>query len=358
MHAKDLIVNRANLSETEVQTSPVPEPATGEALIRIDRFALTANNITYAVAPDQIGYWRFFPAQREGWGRVPVWGFGDVVASRCDLAEGTRLYGYFPMSSHLIVQPGKIRPHGFTDAAPHRQEMAKIYNQYADMTADPAYTPDREGVIALFRPLFTTSFLLDDMLRRADMFGAAQVVLSSASSKTALGLAFLLHRAGVRTVGLTSPGNVAFCKTLGVYDAVTTYDAVASMARDKTAFVDMAGSAELLRTVHAHFADALVTSCRVGLTHWQDTANRVDGLEGGPKPYFFFAPTYAEERIAEWGPAGLQARLAEAWGAFIAGADDWLRVVEETGPEAVQSRYARMLAGQMDPAEGYLLSIG
>lgn len=189
------------------------------------------------------------------------------------------------------------------------------------------------------------------------MFGASQVVLSSASSKTALGLAFLLHRAGVRTVGLTSSGNVAFCEGLGVYDDVVTYDALTGMDPVKTAFVDMAGSAELLRTVHAHFGDALVNSCRVGLTHWQDTANWVDGLEGGPKPYFFFAPTYAEERIAEWGRDGLQARLGAAWGAFIAGAEGWLRIVEGTGPEAVQARYLEILAGRMDPAEGYLLGM-
>lgn len=358
MQGTDLIVNRADLRETAITGAPVREPAEGEALIRVSRFALTANNITYAVAPDQIGYWRFFPVARDGWGRVPVWGFGDVVASRSEVPEGTRVYGYFPMSSHLIVQPGRVRPHGFTDAAPHRQEMAMIYNQYSAVAADPAYAPDREGVIALFRPLFTTSFLLDDMLRRSQMFGAAQVVLSSASSKTALGLAFLLHRAGVRTVGLTSPGNVAFCEGLGVYDAVVTYDAVTGMARAKTAFVDMAGSAELLRRVHGHFGDALVNSCRVGLTHWQETSNRVEGLEGGPTPYFFFAPTYAEERIAEWGGPGLQARLGAAWGDFIAGAEGWLKVVEGTGPEAVQARYLEMLAGRMDPAEGYLLSMG
>jgi len=159
LHAKDLIVNRADLRETELTQPPVPDLAEGEALIRAARLALTAPNHTYAVAPEQIGYWRFFPVSRDGWGRVPVWGFGDVVASRCDLAEGTRLYGYFPMSTHLVVQPGKLRPHGFTDAAPHRQEMAKIYNQYADMAADPAYAPEREGVIALFRPLFTLSLI-------------------------------------------------------------------------------------------------------------------------------------------------------------------------------------------------------
>ncbi|MEM8576713.1 MAG: DUF2855 family protein [Pseudomonadota bacterium] len=352
-----LIVNRADLAETEVLEAPQPTLAEGEALLRVDRFALTANNITYAVAPDQIGYWKFFPVDRPGWGQVPVWGFADVIASRADVAEGTRLYGYFPMATHLRVRPGRVTPYGFTDAAPHRQEMAAIYNQYADMAADPAWAPEREGVIALFRPLFTTSFLLADMVRRAGTFGAEQVMLSSASSKTALGLAFLLHRAGVRTVGLTSPGNVAFCEGRGVYDEVVTYDAVTGMERARTAFVDMAGAGDVLRAVHAHFGAALVDSCRVGLTHWDKSSNWVEGLEGGPKPYFFFAPTYAQERIAEWGRAGFQERLAEAWSAFIGGATGWLRVVEASGSEAVRAQYLEMLNGRIDPAEGHVLSM-
>ncbi|MEO0390725.1 MAG: DUF2855 family protein, partial [Pseudomonadota bacterium] len=312
-----LIVNRANLAEAEVIPQPDPVLTDGQALIRVDQFALTANNITYAVAPDQIGYWNFFPAARAGWGHIPVWGFGEVVGSQSALAVGARYYGYFPMASHVVVEPGPVKPHGFADRAAHRQPMAAIYNQYADVQADPAWAPDREGLISLFRPLFTTSFLLHDTHARAEMFGAQQVLLSSASSKTALGLAFLLHRSGMRTVGVTSPSNVAFCEGLGVYDVVITYDAVAEMPQAPTAFVDMAGSAPVLRSVHKHFGDALLNSCRVGLTHWQDSANWVEGLEGGPKPYFFFAPTYAEERIADWGAAGFQARLAEAWGAFI-----------------------------------------
>jgi hypothetical protein len=62
----------------------------------------------------------------------------------------------------------------------------------------------------LYRPLFFTSFVLADFLVDGGTAGARTVVLSSASSKTAYGAAFLLQSAGVRTVGLTSAGNVAF----------------------------------------------------------------------------------------------------------------------------------------------------
>ena len=82
--------------------------ADGEVLLGIDRFALTANNITYAVFGDAMSYWNFFPAA-EGWGNVPVWGFADVVESRFDgLEVGERIYGYLPMSTHVALLPGRL----------------------------------------------------------------------------------------------------------------------------------------------------------------------------------------------------------------------------------------------------------
>ena len=76
----------------------------------------------------------------------------------------------------------------------------------------------------------------------------------------------------------------------------------------------------------------------------------------GPKPEFFFAPAYAEQRIADWGNTGFFARLAEAWGAFIT-TTGWLRIVEQNGPDAVRLRYLAALQGQINPAEGEMLSM-
>ena len=49
--------------------------------MKVDRFAFTANNITYAVLGDELKYWQLFPAP-EGFGNIPVWGFGEVIASK------------------------------------------------------------------------------------------------------------------------------------------------------------------------------------------------------------------------------------------------------------------------------------
>jgi hypothetical protein len=124
--AVDFQVRRDDLRTTRLCDVPSAqlEPDRGQALLRVDHFAFTANNITYAVAGDMLSYWNFFPAER-GWGRVPVWGFADVVASRCDgVREGARLYGYYPMSTHLVVQPVHANDAGFIDGAAHRAAMA------------------------------------------------------------------------------------------------------------------------------------------------------------------------------------------------------------------------------------------
>ncbi|QBF31015.1 DUF2855 family protein [Thalassococcus sp. S3] len=358
---KDLIVNRAQLDDAAFVESTFPDtPPDGQALLKIGHFALTANNITYAVAADQLGYWNFFPTEREGFGRIPVWGFADVVASSAPGVEvGTRVYGYFPMSTHVMVEPGQIKPHGFMDQVPHRQPMSPIYNQYSVTGADPSYAPEREGLISLFRPLFTTSFLLDDLHRREACFGANAVLLSSASSKTAIGLAFLLAQDksdGAEIVGLTSPSNMAFVESLGIYDRVVSYDAVSDLAVAPAAFVDMAGNGDLLRAVHEHYGDALKNSCRVGLTHWQERELRVDGLPG-PRPEFFFAPSYAQERLKEWGNAGFQSRLGKATADFLDWAAGWVNLREASGPDAVMAAYRDMLAGSIDPADGVLLQV-
>src|SRR5262245_51411420 len=132
-------VRRDDLHDTRFTAIPFAslEPANGHALLRVDGFAFTANNITYAVAGDQLSYWNFFPAE-SGWGRVPVWGFADVVASRCPgVREGARLYGYYPMATHLAVAPVHVSEAGFIDGAPHRAPMAGAYNQYRAAGSEP-----------------------------------------------------------------------------------------------------------------------------------------------------------------------------------------------------------------------------
>ncbi len=231
-------VARAALGTTRVIELPALatlSPAAGEAVLTVDKFALTANNITYGVAGDIIGYWQFFPAEGD-WGRIPVWGKGTVVAENdSGLNVGDAFYGYFPMASYLVVEPEHVTERGFTDGAAHRQALPGVYNQYALMTAGNGFDRQFDDHQMIYRPLFTTSFVIDDYLDDNDHFGASNIILSSASSKTAFGLAFLLRKnRDVKVTGLTSAANKAFVESLNLYDQVVAYDALDSLMRVKT----------------------------------------------------------------------------------------------------------------------------
>jgi hypothetical protein len=353
----DFLIAKDDLHRCRFEQAPAPQLRDGQALLRVERFGLSANNITYAVFGEEMSYWSFFPAET-GWGRMPVWGFAEVAQSHVEqLAVGTRVYGYLPPSSTLVVAPTRIDERGFLDASPHRLQLPPAYNAYARVEADPIYEPHTEELQMLLRPLFFTSYLIDDFLDEAECFGAASVILSSASSKTASGLAFLLsRREGVETIGLTSPRAVDFTTSLGVYDRVLTYAEIESLADTPAVYVDMAGDAQVRSQVHGHFGAALTHSAVVGATHHEHRGGAPGSLPG-PRPTFFFAPDRVVKRTKEWGRDGFEQRLADAWRPYVEWAEGWLTTIPGEGPEPLQQAYLDLLDGKIDPAQAHVLSL-
>ncbi|MBP6852116.1 MAG: DUF2855 family protein [Rhodoferax sp.] len=357
-----LWVRKGHLQETSLRQQPDGPLAQGQVRVRIDHFALTSNNITYGAFGDAMHYWDFFPTGEDSWGIIPVWGFGTVVQSEhAGLVVGERLYGYFPMADTVVLSPGRLSDTAFTDSSPHRAALPRVYNQYLRCASDPFYSPDTEAVQALLRPLFTTSWLIDDFLADNDFFGARVVVLSSASSKTAYGTAFALaRRSGIEVVGLTSAANRAFCESLRSYARVLDYAQLAQIGATDVpcVYVDFAGNAELRRALHGRLT-GLRYSCSIGGTHVDQLGSAKD--LPGPKPVLFFAPSQIAKRHAEWGGAVLEQRLVEDWRLFRALVSDpvqpWLQVQQHTGPQAVRAAYQQVLAGQGDPRVGHVLTL-
>jgi hypothetical protein len=366
--AADFEVRRDDLTETRIVPSEPGDLRAGEALLVVDRFAFTANNITYAAFGDRLKYWQFFPAEG-AWGRIPAWGYGTVVASECaGVAPGERYYGYYPMSTHVRLRPDRVSDAGFGDGAAHRQPLHPLYNQYSRTSADPLYDREREPHTLLLRPLFITSFVLDDLLDDNGYFGADAVVLSSASSKTAWGVAFLLSErkrrgASVHVIGLTSPRNFEYVKRLGLYDTVVTYDVYATLPRSlRIAYVDFAGDAAVRANLHQHFGENVVYSTAVGFSHNETSqAPAASVALPGAAPSQFFAPDQIRKRSREWGRDGFASRFADAWRAVIVPASDpakgWLRVAEGRGAGAVERIYRDALAGRVAPDAGNVLTL-
>ena len=351
----DFLVKKTALSETRLESVDIPTVGAGEILLQIDRFALTSNNITYGVAGDLIGYWQFFPAQ-EGWGRIPVWGIGTVTNSAATgISAGSRYYGYFPMSGHLLMSPGKITDQGFVDHSEHRQNLPPVYNHYALMNEALGFPVRHDDYQMIYRPLFATSFVLDDFFDDHDFFGAEQIILSSASSKTAFGTAFMLQDRVQKVIGLTSKKNKAFVEGLHLYDQVLSYDEVPSLNASKaTAYIDMSGNRSVLADVHHHYQDNLVNSCSVGITHWDARQGEDTKSLPGAKPTLFFAPSQMQKRHKEWGPELFQQKLGKAWQSFLTVVDDWVTIVQSSTPDQIDAVFKTVLNGP-DPDKAYVL---
>jgi hypothetical protein len=371
MTTLDFLVRKDQLSRTELRSTPDRPLGSAEIRVRIDKFALTANNITYAAFGETMNYWSFFPVgagDDQGWGRIPVWGFASVLQSlHPGVAVGEKLYGYYPMSSSVVLQPTRLSPAGFSDGAAHRAGLHPVYNQYLRCSADPFYTADSEDTQALLRPLFITSWLIDDFLADNDFFGAvvaggqpALMLLSSASSKTAYGTAFqLARRQGIEVVGLTSAANVGFCESLSCYHRVLRYEQLEQIDADAACvYIDFAGHAGLRRAIHTRFKN-LKYSSSIGGTHVEQLGGAQD--LPGPRATLFFAPAQLKKRRTDWGAPGLAQRLLQAWQGFIAQVNDpagaWLMTEQHRGPLAVQAAYRQVLAGRGDPRRGHMLSL-
>jgi hypothetical protein len=356
--AWDLLVDRSDLTHTELVDAGPVEPSDGQVVLRVDRVGMTANNVTYAVFGDAMRYWEFFPAgELDGvaYGRVPLWGFAVVERSTvAGVEEGARCFGYLPTSSHLVVEPTGVGPKGFRDGSAHRRELPAPYNGLTSTTGDLAYDADLEDLQILYRPLFMTSFVLADFIQDNAAFGAESVVISSASSKTSYGTAFLLD--GLRRIGLTSAGNRAFTEGLGCYEEVVTYDEIADLTPTTAVFVDVAGDAAVRRAVHERLHP--MHSAVVGASH-HDAAPDVGAagdLPGAP-PTFFFAPAQMSKRRDDWGPDGVEERHAAAWKRFAPVVADWVDVVVADGPEGLRADWLEVLAGSTPPRTGHVIQL-
>lgn len=349
MDAWDMLVAKDDLRRTQVVASDAAsrELADGEALLEVESFALTANNVTYGALGDAFRYWKFFPAP-DGWGRIPAWGFAKVVRSRApDAPEGLRLFGYWPMSTHHVAQL-KATPAGVVDISPHRAELPPTYNAYT-----PAPGDELDDHRSLLRPLFTTGWLIDDQL--SEDASLKSLVLSSASSKTAMSLAWCARRRGLRVVGLTSAGSVELLKGLHLYDEVLSYEAAGQLtAEGRAVYVDFASLAEVTAAVHRALGAALTRSVIVGLTHWESANSGAPPPDVGPAPTVFFAPDQVQKRLKDWGPETFQQRYTDALRGFV-GDTPWLKLRHHQGAEALQALYADVVEGRVRPDEGHIL---
>lgn len=360
MKLTEIWVNQEDVRKTRILSRKAPDLKDGEVLVSIAKYALTSNNVTYAVFGDVIGYWKYFPTNEEGWGKVTVWGMADVAASQHDdIKVGERLYGFFPMANGVVLAPGRVKSGQFTDIAPHRQSLPPLYNQYMRTAAEPGFLQAIENERCLYFPLFITAFVIADLLEDSDYFDAQQILIGSASSKTGFGLAHFLKNEGTfkgRIVGLTSPSNKAFVEGLGECDQVVAYgEETAIDANQKSVYVDMSGDGSLLQKLHEMLADKMMLSQRVGATHWD--SERQDKQLPGPEPVWFFAPDQIAKRDQDWGAGVLLQKGNAASAKLAASLKDSLQVELIKGAESACAVWKDVLDNKIPANRGIMVSI-
>lgn len=337
-----------------------------EILVKIHSFAFTANNMTYGVTGDTLGYWQFFPATLVGeesaadWGILPVWGFADVVVSRSeDVTVGERLFGYFPPADHVVMTPVKVSGGRLIDGSAHRSQLPPGYNSYRRIGLEPDYERSFDNEQMLLFPLFITSFVIWDQLQEHQWYDAKQVLVISASSKTSIGLAYALDydESAPKAVGLTSSRNLDFVASLGLYEQGVTYDKLLEIDTTlPTVIVDMSGNKKLLGELNNLLGDNMKYCINVGLTHWD--ANESNELEVSQRSEFFFAPSRIQKRMKEWGPG----EFAKRSGGFIQKAAmqsrSWLKPIKLQGLNDLQERFVDIANGRIAPNEGLIIEMG
>lgn len=353
---RELQVSRSDIASSTVNDCNWT-PASGQVLLTVERFALTANNVTYAALGDMLRYWQFFPAQ-DGYGVVPAWGYATVVGTDVPgIDVGESWYGYLPMATHVLITPGRVDPRTVMDASPHREGLAGTYQRYERLGV--VLEGEVKDLTSLYRPLFMTAFLLDDLVTdpAAGHGEVGRVIVTSASSKTGTALAHLLAgRGDVEVIGITSSGNKDAVSAAGLCDQVLDYRGVDQLFGDgvPTAIVDLAGRPDVTADLHRALGESLSLSLVVGMTH-HDVDRSAAPTVPGRTPTMFFAPGRAEQRAKDWGAADMLRRMEEVWAPFLDSVREATTIRHLAGLDAADDAWRRLVAGDIDPGEGLVV---
>ncbi len=360
-----LQVRKNKFTESRIiETTPIDQQniEAGEILVKIDRFGYSANNITYALVGERMAYWQFFPTAEEDlktWGVIPVWGFADVVQSNSEnISVGERLFGYFPPATSLKMHPKGNSPGYFIDASAHRSQLPAGYNLYRRVHAEPDYSKAGDNARMLLSPLLITSFCLWDFIKTKEWYGAQQVIILSASSKTSIGLAYALHQdeAAPKVIGLTSSHNLEKVNQRKLYDQSLSYDHLTEIDPNiPSIVVDLSGNLDTLNALHQHLKDQRIHSINVGITHWDATGAKSDFLK--ERAEFFFAPSHIQKRLKEWGPKVFEQKSGAFLKECTLSFQSWLRYETLEGLDALQAKHQAVCDGLIPSDQGLIVEL-
>lgn len=345
------------LEHIRVAAETLPPPGQGQVVLAVERFGLSSNNLTYALLGDMLGHWAPFPAAA-GWGRVPVWGAATVVAGDPAVAlVGARFVGYLPMATRVMMRAVAAHP-GLRDVSVERTGMLPLYRELRRIDIDPTWSDDLIDAEVLMLPVYKPAGLLDDDLRRA---GTRHVVISSASSKTSMGIARLLVDRGVHVTGLSGRARAQTAASVGAFAQVLPYDDLDAIpVSEDTTYVDVAGDPAVARAVHERLGSALSHSIAVGGSHLAALGGppAPDPTLPGPPIVRFSVGQREVELTEQLGRAAVDQIEQDARQVLVPWADRTLRVQHVDGLEAARDAWTRIGLGNLGALDAITVSPG
>jgi Protein of unknown function (DUF2855) len=244
----------------------------------------------------------------------------------------------------------------------------------------------------LYRPLFWTSYWCEDWIYSSNYrAGVSHILISSASSKTAFCLAYLVGKRirrgeinkDTKIIGLTSKRNVDFTKRLQLYHEVLDYDSFTSAhsfqgGQDiKWLYVDVAGNKKLNKRIHAHFASPytgkLTANIALGLTNLQPSTAETTPERLGTNPFnvskdantltlwpreeFFFMPEWLDIRRHQIPILEIFRRQNQAWKELMEDCVGWVELKRVYGAAGIEEAYRKLSREGLGPDKGLIWSL-
>ncbi len=382
---------RKKKSQTVVVHDALPPLQQGQIRMRVDKVGLSANNMFYAQMGEApfLKFFSVYPVEsRPELANVPAWGSGTIVASaNPDFEVGEHYRGFLHMAN-VVQMKAKRTADGFVAYGGNRDKLNRAYNGFIKVRDEKSPfhgTGSKADLATVAAPGALSGFILCELLRMNAFYGGDSIVLTSASSKLSLAIAFLLkaeREQGTlkRVIGYSSPNNVEFVRSTGLFDDVLTYDQeLPSDSSLKPVLIDVAGDASIYRRIHKRLAKGLA----VGGTHSRAKSSTFAAFGPSgllkmigsmvappavgkwldknlhPPLEMFFAPTVMTQLVARWGKNVLDEKCDAALAAFVDAALDnrWITVVRAESTGTIQSEYRRIVEGTVPPSEAIIVSL-
>ena len=191
---------RDDLKATVVLHDELAPLQAGEIRLRVDKVGLSANNLFYAQMGEApfLKFFAVYPLGEEhkDLANVPAWGVATVVESdNPDFSPGEQFRGFLHMTN-VVQMKARRTPEVFQAYGGGRDKINQAYNGF--LAVDPEGTSpirgsgEKSDLAMTSAPGASSGFILYELLKMHDFYGANSIVLTSASSKLSLATALLL----------------------------------------------------------------------------------------------------------------------------------------------------------------------